>query len=172
MRVDNFAISVSNEVRSSRSWDDIKGVGMISSGMSVIIEEPSYLSTLLDEKGVENCIVGRCLEVELTSVSQQKTFTQSGTVVNNVLNDSLADMNEHTKAGEDNKRCHFLAQLLYELFTNESFSDDALKTASTEVPPKKRARFDDVTPSKKLLLSRADEDFQMKTNSYVRSCRF
>ena len=49
--IDNFAVfckkggirSSSQQQRSS-SWTDVKGVSMISSGMSLSIEEPSYMS--------------------------------------------------------------------------------------------------------------------------------
>ena len=47
IRIDNFVVTVLKTP--SRSWDDIKGVGMVSSGLSLIIEEPSYLSALLEE---------------------------------------------------------------------------------------------------------------------------
>jgi len=71
--IDNFAVSLSKKVRSSRPWDDIKGVSMISSGMSITIEEPSYLSGLLEgDYDYNGQIVGRCLEVELTSAPKHK----------------------------------------------------------------------------------------------------
>ncbi len=47
IRIDNFVVSVLK--KPSRSWDDVKGVGMISSGMSLLIEEPSFLSDLLED---------------------------------------------------------------------------------------------------------------------------
>ena len=55
IRIDNFTVSISNskQTGSSRSWDDIEGVGMISSGLSLMIEEPSYLRGLLEPE--ENC---------------------------------------------------------------------------------------------------------------------
>ena len=46
IRIDNFVVSISK--KPSRSWDDIKGVRMISFGLSLVIEEPSYLSALLE----------------------------------------------------------------------------------------------------------------------------
>ncbi len=48
IQIDNFVVSVLK--KPSRSWDDIVGVGMISSGLSLtlmlMIEEPSYLSVV------------------------------------------------------------------------------------------------------------------------------
>ncbi|MCP4748586.1 MAG: hypothetical protein GY874_20990, partial [Desulfobacteraceae bacterium] len=71
IRIDNFMVCTSEE--NTRSWDDIKGVSMLSPALSLKIEEPFYLSGLFgdDEKTedgkTDQKIVGRCLEVEHTS---------------------------------------------------------------------------------------------------------
>jgi hypothetical protein len=149
VRIDNFVVSVTKKVRSSRSGDDIKGVGMITAGLSVTIEEPSYLSCLLEgEEESDDQIIGRYLEVELTSVSREKLSSKSAasTIYQQV----------------ESNLCHLFARLLYELFTNEPFPDDALAAddvASTNEPAQKKAKSNYISSRKKLMLSRAKEDF-------------
>ena len=167
IRIDNFAVSLSKKVRSSRPWDDIKGVSMISSGMSLTIEEPSYLSGLLEEE--DDCngqIVGRCLEVELTSALKPNYFmtpTAADAALNNARDDYLEGMNVLAAVAEDSNRCHLLARLLYVLFSHEPFPDDALvadAAASTSEPAQKRAKsHDNISSRKHLMLSRAKGDF-------------
>ena len=65
IRIDNYVVAISK--KPSRSWDDIKGVGMISSRLSLTFEEPSYWSALLKGEHSDDRITGRCLEVELSS---------------------------------------------------------------------------------------------------------
>eukprot|EP00984_Skeletonema_dohrnii_P024549 scaffold13678_cov106-Skeletonema_dohrnii-CCMP3373.AAC.4 len=165
IRIDNFVVSVSKQRGSSqRPWVDIKGVGMISSGLSLAIEEPSYLCGLLE--GEEDCDgqMGRYLEVELkTSAPQAQDISssQQAAALNHV--EHQAGMN-----GESN-RCHSFARLLYELFTHEPFPDDAhalavdadaAPTPTIKEPDQKRARKShDVSSRKKLMLTRAKGDF-------------
>ena len=164
IRIDNFSLSVSKKVRTLRPWDDIKGVIMISSGMSVMIEEPPYLSDLLEgEECDDGRIVGRCLEVELSSAPQKanlRTLTAAEEALNNVGHQ--AGMNALAAVAEESNRCHLFARLLYELFANEPFPDDALTDSaavSTKEPAKKRAKSHDVSSRKTLMLSRAKGDF-------------
>lgn len=153
IRIDNFVVTVLKQP--SRSWDDVKGVGMISSGLSLMIEEPSYLSALLEEEddGGEDSdgrIIGRCLEVEsvLTTTppaDQEKNNNNDvgrpedaetglrGNVWKNYTN-HLSGMNALAAVAEESNRCHLFARLLYELFTHEPFP------TSKREPPQKRAK--------------------------------
>ena len=160
IRIDNFVIFLSKKVRPSRSWDDIKGVGMISSGMSLTMEEPSYLRGLLD--GEEDCSghMGRCLEVELKGAAAVNNFQPSAAGIN-------------AATAEESNRCHLFARLLYELFTHEPFPDDALAfdAASTKQPAQKRARkSQDVSSRKKLMLTRAKGDFDRAETPFQMPC--
>jgi hypothetical protein len=163
IRIDNFAVSVSKKVRSSRRWDDINGVSMISSGLSLSIEEPSYLSGLLEGEDCNGRICGRWLEVELTSTPQENltTPTEAEMALNNVMNNYLAGMNVLAAVAEESNRCHLFARLLYALFAHEPFPGDALAAAvaSTEEPAQKRAKSHHVSSRKYLMLSRARGDF-------------
>ena len=165
IRIDNFVIFRSKKVRPSRSWDDIKGVG-ISSGMSLTIEEPSYLRGLLDgEKGCDDHM-GRCLEVELSSDS---IISEVATAIN--IAQTAADINPWD--AEESNRCNYLfARLLYELFTHEPFPDDALDVdaaSSTKQPAQKRARRS-LPSRKKLMLTRAKEDFDRAETPFLMPC--
>ena len=159
IRIDNFAVSVSKQRGASqRLWDDIKGVGKISSGLSLTIEEPSYLHGLLE--GEEDCDgqMGRCLEVELRSTAPQ---------AQDISSSQQAAATIHGGEHESN-RCHSFARLLYELFTHEPFPDDdddalavdADAAPTIKEPDQKRARKShDVSSRKKLMLTRAKGDF-------------
>ena len=161
IRFDNFVVSVSKQRGSSqRPLDDIKGVGMISSGLTLTIEEPSYLCGLFE--GEEDCDgqMGRCLEVELTtSQPQAQDISSSHAAAATIYG------GEH-----ESNRCHSFARLLYELFTHEPFPDDNdddnalavdVNAAPTiKEPDQKRARNShDVSSRKKLMLTRAKGDF-------------
>ncbi len=157
IRIDDFVVFVSSKKeRPSLSWDDIKGVGMISSGMSLTIEEPSYLRGLLEgEKGCDGQM-GRCLEVELASDSKT---CEAAPALDNV--EQSASMNA-LAAGAEELRCHLFARVLYELFTHELFPDEhaLVDTASNKQPAQKRARKSHVVSSRKnLMLTRAKGDF-------------
>eukprot|EP00984_Skeletonema_dohrnii_P000521 scaffold170_cov129-Skeletonema_dohrnii-CCMP3373.AAC.1 len=174
MRIDNFVVYLSNEVRSSPSWDDINGVGMISSGLSLMIEEPSYLSALLEGEDRDGRIVGRCLEVELISAGPQEKLEmppEAETALNIVWNDYLAGMNALSAVAEESNRCRLFARLLYELFTHEPFPDDAIAAgaASTREPPKKRAK-PYVSSRKTLMLTRAKGDFDRAEKPFQIPC--
>ena len=160
IRIDNFDVSVSEK----RSWDDIKGVSMISSGVSVMIEEPPYLSCLLEGEDCDGRIIGRCLEVELTSAPHEKYSRTPTTAAEEAHNNvgHQGGMNVLAAVPEENNRCHLLAQLLYELFSHEPFLDDTIAdsdSASTIEPAQKRAKSHDVSSRKNLMLSRAKGDF-------------
>ncbi|KAK1741510.1 putative AAA ATPase [Skeletonema marinoi] len=156
IRIDNFTVSISNSKQrvSSRSWDDIEGVGMISSGLSLMIEEPSYLRGLLERE--ENCdgqMLGRCLEVELTSAVPQE----------HLMTGTEAEAATVSLSEQENNRCNLFARLLYELFSCEPFPDDALAVDADATPSKegaqKRAKSHDMSSRKNLMLTRARGDF-------------
>jgi len=174
-RIDNFVVFVSK--KPSRSWDDIKGVGMISSGQSLTIEEPSYLHGLLE--GEEDCDgqMGRCLEVELTSATPQeisKKTSQLAAAVNH--DENLAGMNVLAAVAEESNRCHLFARILYELFTHEPFPDDALAVdadaaPTIKEPTQKRAKKShDVSSRKQLMLTRAKGDFDRAETPFQIPC--
>ena len=170
--IDDFEVSVSSKRgRSSRSWswDDIKGVGMISSGLSLTIEEPSYLRDSIEEE--EDCDgqMGRCLEVELASDSKT---CEAAAALKNVEQSAgfvLAAVEEEEE-GKESNRCHLFARLLYELFTHEPFptEDDAV---STKEPAQKRAKpSHDVSSRKNLMLTRAKGDFDRAGLPFQMQC--
>eukprot|EP00984_Skeletonema_dohrnii_P006443 scaffold2301_cov73-Skeletonema_dohrnii-CCMP3373.AAC.2 len=172
IRIDDFIVIISKNP--SRSWDDIKGVAMISSGRSVTIEEPSYLHGLLEEE--EDCVgqMGRHLEVEFKStVPRDNSKTpQAAAAVN--LDEHQAGMNGERQSN----RCHSFARLLYELFTHEPFPDDddalavdADAAPTINEPDQKRARKShDVSSRKKLMLTRAKGDFDRAEIPFQLSC--
>ena len=166
IQIDNFVVTISK--KPSRSWDDIKGVGMISSGLLVMIEEPSYLSALREGEDSDDRITGRCLEVELSSTPPEGNSVmpaeESEVAQNNVWNNYLSGMNALAAVAEESNRCRLFARMLYELFTHEPFPDDALavNVASPTEPPQKRARKSHDVSSrsrKNLMLTRAKGDF-------------
>ena len=165
IRIDNFMVCTSEE--NTRSWDDIRGVSMLSPALSLKIEEPSYLSGLFgdDEKTedgkIDQKIVGRCLEVEHTSSPplHQKSTQQPATT--GAKNDALAGIDVLAAVAESRNRCHLFARLLYELFTNEPFSEDALRYCDEGEPAQKKAKSSHLVSSrKKLMLLRAKGDFE------------
>eukprot|EP00986_Skeletonema_menzelii_P011110 scaffold5636_cov135-Skeletonema_menzelii.AAC.2 len=137
--IDNFAVCVSKKTdrlssqqqQSLSSWDDIKGVRMVSSGLSLSIEEPSYLSCLFEKGGEEEDQMGRYLEVELDAanalVGITKTFCRG-----------------NTEGKEISKfRCHYLlAKILYQLFTNndDRFPDGNHHQGDDDEPAHKKAK--------------------------------
>ena len=153
IEIDNFTVSISNQRGSSRSWDAIKGVGMVSSGLSLMIEEPPYLSGLLEGGEDFDDQMGRCLEVEITSAPKKEISK---------TNNTEAQVATVCKSEQNNNRCHLLfARLLYELFACEPFPDDALTDDATftKEPAQKRAKSQDVSSRKNLMLARAKGDF-------------
>ena len=125
---DNFAVNVCNKS------GEVRGVSMISSGLSLLVEESSYLSCLFDEGGGvsenETRILGRHFEVELLCPSNIKKNCP----------DDRAD------GGRDNilskRRCHYLlAKILYELFAHEAFPDNnGDHTGDNNEPAYKKAK--------------------------------
>ena len=117
IQLDNFAVCVrkksdgrSSSPQSPSSWDDIKGVRMLSSGLTLSIEEPSYLSCFFEEGEEKDDRMGRYLEVELDAAKALVAINC----------DSAKEDKESSK-----NRCHYLvAKILYELFTHEAFPDD------------------------------------------------
>ncbi len=166
IRIDNFVVTVLK--KPSRSWDDVKGVGMISSGLSLMIEEPSYLSVLLEEGGEDSDgrIIGRCLEVESVITPPQQNFgmhhdedTETG--LHNVWNNYLSGMNALAAVAEESNRCHLFARLLYELFTHEPFP------TSKREPPQKRAK----AHHHEQIISRANPMPQQNSDKFVLSTK-
>ena len=167
IRIDNFMVYTSEE--NTRSWDDIRGVSMLWPAMSLKIEEPSYLSGLFgdDERTedgqIDQKIVGRCLEVENTSSRpSHKKSTQPATT--GAKNNALAGIDVLAAVAESSNRCHLLARLLYELFTDEPFSEDALRYCEGEPAQKKAKSLHLVSSRKKLILLRAKGDFDGANN--------
>ena len=140
--IDNFAVfckkggirSSSQQQQRSSSWTDVKGVSMISSGMSLSIEEPSYMSFLFEEEGGEKDEeqLGRYLEVELDAAKAK-------TPVATKTDDCCGSADDREIISKD--RCHILvAKILHELFTHEAFSDDDNHNGDNEEPAYKKAK--------------------------------
>ncbi len=173
IRIDNFAVYVSkksSQQQQQQPWDDIKGVSMLSHGLSLTIEEPAYLSCLLEPEEKHGQL-GRYLEVEqmmtTSAVLQKESSTEAGSA------DKGADRgNVEAKEGRFNQHCYYLiAKLLYELFAHEVFPEDyaplaggatttSTTAASTTEPAQKKAKTHDVSSRKSLMLSRAKGDFE------------
>eukprot|EP00984_Skeletonema_dohrnii_P013005 scaffold5350_cov98-Skeletonema_dohrnii-CCMP3373.AAC.3 len=164
IRINNFVVFISKNP--PRACDEIKGVGKRSSGLSLTIEEPSYLHGLLE--GEEDCDgqMGRCLEVELRSTAPQAQDNSSSQLASAAL----------YRSEQGSSRCHSFARLLYELFTHEPFPDDALAVdadaaPTIKEPDQKRARKShDVSSRKKLMLTRAKGDFDRAEIPFQLSC--
>ncbi len=157
LRVDNFAVCVVKDKSNStqRPWDDIKGVSMLCPSISISIEEPSYLSCLMeeDEENGGETIEGRSLEVELISPLQENSTAE---ITGNAVG--------KTGSVEENKHClSLLAKLLYKLFYVESQSENApgIEEDYSEKPESKLDRH----PRKKLMLSRAQVDFDQPNST-------
>ena len=108
IKIDNFLVDVCKN--SATSWDNIRGVKMLSSGLSLKIEEPSYLSCLDDEQGDKSGHMGRCLEVELDTTNLKKD--------NHGNTEEIETIN--TK-----HRHHLVAKNLFELFAQEKYPIEA-----------------------------------------------
>ena len=171
-RIDNIVLFVSKK-NEARPGEGIKGIGMISPGLTLKVEEPSYLNCFLEGEE-RNGQWGRYLEVELDSNSSVLPpgnfggqLTAVGRLNNNhiaVPQDNLATLAAAASAAAEeefeNNRCYLFARLLHELLLNEPLpntNNDALRysasngTSPTE-PAQKRAR-------KKAMLSRAKGDY-------------
>jgi hypothetical protein len=177
IQIDNFAVYVTKKSSQQQQqqqhhqpWDDIKGVSMISPALSLTIEEPAYLSCLLEPEE-KHGQWGRYLEVErmisTLDVIQTDTFLTEA-----VAGEDCCD-NDEDKNSRINHRWYFLvAKLLYEIFVHEVFPDDSSLTstaaaatsntttaASIKEPAQKRAKTQDVSSRKSFMLSRAKGDF-------------
>ena len=151
IQIDNFAIHVllSTEQQHHQPWDDIKGVSMLSPGLSLIIEEPAYLSCLLEPQEKHHDQWGRYLEVEqmmksgVPQAENLKVPTEAAAAAGGADCDSAED--EEKSA---NHRCYYyllVAKVLYELFAHEVFPEDSSSLAvgtpaSTEEPAPKKAK--------------------------------
>ena len=133
MGIDNFAVCVSQKIdisspsqqQQSSSWDDIRGIRMLSSGLSLSMEEPSYLSCLFEE-GVEKNKqqMGRYLEVELDAANALVGITKG---------EKMSKL-----------RCHnLLAKILHQLFTNNN--EEAHHHSDDNKPAPKRAKNEQIT---------------------------
>ena len=125
---------------------------MLSTGLSLTIEEPAYLRGLFEEEAEHSGqIVGRYVEAELTTPSFPANLIQAMAVM---------EMSQSV----ENTRCHLFARLLYELLTHEPLPDDALaiSAASANEPAQKKSKAsqDGLPSHKKLMLSRAKVDFE------------
>ena len=161
VRIDNIVVFLSKN--EARPGEGIKGIGMISPGLKLKIEEPSYLNFSLEGGERNGDQWGRYLEVELDSTSSVLPQGNCGgqlTANHNVVSrNNLATSAEAASAAAEEEcesnRCYLFARLLYELLLNEPLpntTNDARYSASngkspTE-PAQKRAR-------KKAMLSRA-----------------
>ena len=147
VKIDNFVVHISKH-RESRPWDDIHGVGIISHGLKVTIDEPSYLYGLIDEEE-DYGHMGRCLEVELSSSLASRPNSKS-----------LFDVATAIGSERLNSRCQLFGRLLYELFTNEPFPTISEEDDSMTAPAQKKVkRSCDMSSRKMLMLSRAKGDF-------------
>ncbi len=140
---DNFAVHVSKTSpleRPHQPWDDIRGVSMKCPRLALSIEEPAYLSCLMEPEEKQDQL-GRYLEVEEMQTEVEEMQTSTGS--------DEEDLSLRTKDGErkSDHRCYYMvAKLLYELFAHESFPEDSsllikgVTTVSTEEPAPKRAK--------------------------------
>lgn len=131
IQLDNFTISVTTEpTHHQRPWDDIHGVAMISSGMLVTIEEPSYLSCLLIGEECEAAQMGRYLEVELISLQNNGRTTNTSVAESAGATKLPAEANDRNHDNGEteeiikNRRHYLFARLFYELFVHEQFPDE------------------------------------------------
>ena len=139
--LDNFAVCISRVKQGPQksslppppSSDDIKGVSMLSSGLSLSIEEPAYLSFLDDdyEGGREDKQLGKYLEVVLTSNGggggNKHVITEADDDLLEAASEGGSDNNVTANEEEEKTRrlcCYMITQVLYELFTGEAFPDD------------------------------------------------
>jgi hypothetical protein len=135
IRLDNFAVCISRVKQGLHkssspppsSLDDIKGVSMLSSGLSLSIEEPAYLSFLDDddEGGREDKQLGKYLEVELTS---KITQADSDLFEVEAASEGGSDHNGTASEEEEKSRrlcCYLITKVLYELFTGEAFPENS-----------------------------------------------
>ena len=157
IRLDNFAVCISrvkgrqkssSPPPSSLALDDIKGVSMLSSGLSLSIEEPAYLSYLFEEDDVggrQDKQLGKYLEVELTSKGGNEEITEANTITDLLTAEGGYD-NYVTAVEEEEKSrrlcCYLIAKVLYELFTGEAFPEHDMKDEGDNERSHKRVKTD------------------------------
>ena len=157
IRLDNFAVCISRVKRGQHkssspppsSSDDIKGVSMLSSGLSLSIEEPAYLSFLDDddEGGRDDKQLGKYLEVVLTSNGggggNKHVITYSDLL--EAASEGGSDNNVTASEEEEKSRrlcCYLIAKVLYELFTGEAFPEDNKYEGDNNGRSHKRVKID------------------------------
>ena len=111
----NFIVRTSGQPsRWQASWNNIKGVDMISPSSSLQLAEPSFLSNAFSAVASEETSMGRCLEVSVESPMQFANVT-------------AAAFNQ----GDQDNCCHLLGVLLYELFSKiKPFSTESIAGGS------------------------------------------
>jgi len=165
MRIDNFAVHVSQKSLQQphhQPWDDIKGVSMLSPGLSLSIEEPAYLSCLLEPEE-KHGQWGRYLEVEQMMTSEVPQEVKLSTVPAEAAAGGADCDNADDAERSSNDRCYYLvAKVLYELFAHEAFPEDST-AASTEEPSRKKAKSSHplLSPRAKGQVDKAEIPFQM-----------
>ena len=167
-RIDNIVLFVSKK-NEARPGEGIKGIGMISPGLTLKVEEPSYLNCFLEREERNSDQWGRYLEVELDNTSSvlprvncgggQLTANHNVAPQNNNLATLVAAASAAAEEECENNRCYLFARLLHELLLNEPLpntNNDSRYSASNGTSPtepaQKRAR-------KKAMLSRAKGDY-------------
>jgi len=110
--VDNFIVHVSRHVQAityseQASWDDIRGISMLSPPLSAQLIEPSFLSNIVDENIQDR--MGRYLEVIITAPA----YSNYSTIPRAISSDSPAS------SASNGNDCHSLGVLLYELYSGE-----------------------------------------------------
>ena len=159
IRLDNFAVCISrvkgrqkssSPPPSSLALDDIKGVSMLSSGLSLSIEEPAYLSYLFEEDDVggrQDKQLGKYLEVELTSKGGNEEITEANTITDLLAAEAEGVCDNSITAVEEEEKsrrlcCYLIAKVLYELFTGEAFPEHDMKDEGDNKRSHKRVKTD------------------------------
>ncbi len=126
---DNFEVRFCNKAERLSSWNDIRGVSMISSGLSLSIEESSYLSYLFDHNGGEtDGQMGRYLEVELDGANAKNCSGER------------ADA-DGTEIGKHRSHC-LLAKLISTIYSQMRLNFQTIITITVRMtsPPSKKQR--------------------------------
>lgn len=134
--LENFAVRVFR--------GDIKGLTMLSSGLSLSIEEPSYLNYLQDDGGDgggdEGRSLGRYLEVEVISEGGKEVPDANGNFLAASMGDCESCGTDDEEREKSNRLCFYLiTKMIYELFTSEPLPGN-IKCENGHGPSKKRAK--------------------------------
>ncbi len=169
LQFDNFAVRVSKQSPLEpdqpcvhQPWDDIKGVSMKCPRLALSIEEPAYLSCLMEPEEKQDQL-GRYLEVEemLTEAEEMQTEVKEMQTSTGSDEEGLPLRTKDEERKSDHRCYYMVAKLLYELFAHESFPEASsllikgVTTASTEEPAPKRAK-----SSQEGSLDKAEQPFQ------------